>query len=121
MALSRFSAIALTSVLLAAPLLAGCNSSKSAAKDVSITACTADPGGGRPNASGTIDNHSSKASSYALEITFYDSAGNQVSEGAATLGKVESGATAKFTSEGLTDAKGPVTCKVASVTRTIAP
>ncbi len=117
----RLSATAVVSAMLAAPLLAGCSSSKSAAKDVSITACTASASGGRPTADGTVDNHTSKASTYALAISFYDSSGNRVSQGGATLGKVESGSTSTFTAQGLSDAKGPLTCKVSSVTRTVAP
>jgi hypothetical protein len=103
-----------------AVLLAGC-SSKKAAQDVSITACRADPAGGRPTADGAIVNHSSEASTYVVNVTFFDGSGNKVSEGGATVGKVESAATAVFHAEGLASAKGPLTCKVASVTRTLAP
>jgi hypothetical protein len=104
-----------------APLAAGCTSSASAAKDVTVTACRADPAGGRPSADGTIDNHSSKASTYIVKVNFSDSAGNNVSQGAATVAKVDAGSTATFHLPGLTSAKGPLTCKVASVTRTVAP
>jgi hypothetical protein len=102
-------------------LLAGCTSSATASKDVKITSCTADPGGGRPTADGTIDNHSSKASTYAANVNFYDGSGNKVSSGAASVGKVEPGATATFHLQGVTSAKGPLTCKVGTVTRTEAP
>lgn len=107
-------------LVVAAVLTAGCTSKK-AAQDVSVTACTADPAGGRPVATGTIVNHSSQASTYAVDIAFYDSSGNKVSEGGATVGKVEPGATATFHAGGLANAKGPLTCKVANVTRTVAP
>jgi hypothetical protein len=100
---------------------AGCTSSSSAAKDVTISGCNASPTGGRPTATGMIDNHSSKASTYAVTVSFYDSSGNRVSEGAATVGKVESGAVANFSAEGVASAKGPVTCKATSVVRTEAP
>lgn len=100
---------------------AGCTSSSTAAKDVTISACTANPTGGRPTATGMIDNHSSKASTYAVTITFYDSSGNRVSQGAATVGKVEPSAVANFSAEGVSNAKGPVTCKATSVVRTVAP
>jgi hypothetical protein len=113
--------LALASLLLVLPLVAGCKSTASALKDVAVTGCNADPGGGRPMAVGAVDNHTSKASTYAIDINFYDSSGNQVTEGGATLGKVEPGATATFSAEGLNDAKGPLTCKIGSVTRTIAP
>lgn len=92
-----------------------------AVKDVSITACVASPTGGRPTADGTVLNHSSKASTYVLGISFYDSSGNKVSAGGDSLGKVEAGATATFHADGLSDAKGPLTCKVATVSRTVAP
>jgi hypothetical protein len=113
--------VAVTATLLTAPLFVGCSSNKSAEKDVSITACRDDPGGGRPTADGTILNHSSKASSYVVDISFIDSSGNRVSEGGAPVGKVESGATAVFHAQGVSGAKGPLTCKVASVQRTVAP
>jgi hypothetical protein len=109
-----------TAGLLTLALLGGC-SSKAAAQDVTVTACQADPAGGRPAADGTIVNHSSKASTYVIDIIFYDSSGNRASEGGATVGKVEPGATATFHAGGLASAKGPLTCKVASVTRTVAP
>jgi hypothetical protein len=107
--------------LVLAPLLAGCRSNKAAEKDVTVTTCRDDPGGGRPTADGTIVNHSSKASSYVVDIIFYDSSGNKVSEGGAPVGKVESGATSVFHAQGLANAKGPLTCKVATVQRTVAP
>jgi hypothetical protein len=109
------------SALLVAPLLAGCSSNSTAAKDVTIGSCTADPSGGRPTAEGTIVNNSSKASTYLVDINFFDSSGNKVSEGGATIGKVESAATANFHAQGLQSAKGPLTCKLATVKRTIAP
>ncbi len=122
--LSRHTSTALAAAVLAiivSSLLAGCTSSATASKDVTITACTADPSGGRPSADGTINNHSSKASTYIVNVNFYDSAGNQVSQGADTVGKVEAGATATFHLQGLTSAKGPLTCKAGNVTRTQAP
>jgi hypothetical protein len=107
--------------LAALPLLAACHSNKTAEKDVAITACRDDPGGGRPTADGTVVNNSSKASTYIVSVSFIDSSGNNVTNGGATLGKVLSGATAIFHAEGVTGAKGPLTCKVSSVQRTVAP
>jgi hypothetical protein len=104
-----------------APLLTGCTSSKSAEKDVALTNCVASPTGGRPTAVGAIVNHTSKASTYLVDVNFIDLSGNKVSAGAATVGKVEAGATATFHVDGLTDAKGPLSCKIGNVTRTIAP
>jgi hypothetical protein len=106
---------------LALTLAAGCTSSDTAAKDVSISACTADPSGGQPVATGTIVNHSSKASTYAVDISFVDSSGNKVSEGAATVGKVEAGGTAVVHVQGVARANGPLTCRIARVSRTVAP
>jgi hypothetical protein len=103
------------------PLLAACSSNKKAEQDISITACRADAGGGRPTADGTIINHSSKASTYVVDVKFYDSANNQVSEGGATVGKVLPAATSIFHAEGLSGAKGPLTCKLGNVARTVAP
>ncbi|MDQ6614220.1 MAG: FxLYD domain-containing protein [Actinomycetota bacterium] len=107
--------------LLAAPLLVGCSTNKVAEQDVTITACRDDPAGGRPTADGTIVNHSSKASTYVLDVVFIDSSGNKVSEGGATVGKVEPAATAVFHAQGLAGAKGPLTCRIATVNRTVAP
>ena len=54
-----------------------CSSSKSARKDVKITACRADAGGGKPTASGTIVNHSSKTSAYTVHVKFKDPSGTR--------------------------------------------
>jgi uncharacterized lipoprotein YmbA len=103
--------------------LAGCSSSSKAAakKDVTITACTASPTGGHPTATGTIVNHSSKASLYTLHVKFNDSAGNGVGDGVAAVAKVQPAATANWHLNGTVNAKGPLTCDLASVTRTLAP
>jgi hypothetical protein len=102
--------------------LTGCSASgKSAAKDVTITACTAGPSGGHPTASGKIVNHSSKASLYTIHVKFTDSAGNGVGDGVAAVAKVDSGATANWHANGSLNAKGPVKCALSSVTRTISP
>jgi hypothetical protein len=99
---------------------AACSSS-SAKKDVSITSCTADPGGGHPKVAGTIHNHSSKASTYAIHVKFDDRSGNGVGDGVSAVGRVESGANAHWDATGTENAKGPVTCSLASVRRTVAP
>jgi hypothetical protein len=108
-------------VFAVALLLVGCTSSKTAASDVSITGCVASASGGRPVANGTIDNHSSKTSAYAIEVKFYDSSGNNVSEGPSSVASVAAGGTAIYHAEGLSDAKGPLTCKLGTVTRTESP
>lgn len=97
--------------------LTGCSASASAKKDVTIAACTPGPSGGHPTASGGIVNHSSKSSLYTIHVTFTDSAGNSVGDGVAAVAKVDPGTTAKWHAIGSLNAKGPVKCKLSSVTR----
>ena len=103
--------------------LAGCSSSKSAAakKDVTITACTADAGGGHPTVTGKIVNHSSKASAYAIHVKFKDSSGNDAGDGVSAVASVQPNATATWHATGTVNAKGPVTCTLSSVARTLSP
>ena len=98
---------------------AGCTSSKSAKKDVKITACKAGPGGGKPTASGTIVNHSSKTSAYTVHVKFKDSSGNSVGDGVSVVASVDPDETAKWDTKGSFNAKGPVTCELDSVTRNV--
>ena len=101
-------------------LAVGCSTSGStAAKDVTITACTASPTGGHPTATGQILNHSSKSSLYTIHVKFTDSSGNGVGDGVAAVAKVDPGTTAKWTASGTVNAKGPVKCKLSSVTRNV--
>lgn len=101
-------------------LAVGCSTSGStAAKDVTITACTASPTGGHPTATGEILNHSSKSSLYTIHVKFTDSSGNGVGDGVAAVAKVDPGTTAKWTASGTVNAKGPVKCKLSSVTRNV--
>ena len=108
-------------VAVAACLLAGagCSSSKSAKKDVKITTCKADPGGGRPTASGTIVNHSSKTSAYTVHVKFKDSSGNGVGDGVSVVASVDPNETAKWDTKSSLNSKGPVTCELDSVTRNV--
>jgi hypothetical protein len=103
--------------------LAACSSSaKSAAKkDVTITACTSSPTGGHPTATGNIVNHSSKASLYTIHVKFTDSSGNGVGDGVAAVAKVDPGTSATWHANGALNAKGPLTCKLSSVTRNAVP
>ena len=104
-----------------AAMVAGCSaSSKTAAKDVSITACTASPTGGHPTATGRIVNHSSKASLYTIHVKFTDAAGNGVGDGVAAVAKVDAGSTANWHANGSLNAKGPLKCALSSVTRAAA-
>jgi hypothetical protein len=113
-----FGLVAVTSMA----LLGACSSDKkNAAADVTVSACKADPGGGRPSADGNIRNHSSKDSGYAFTVSFKDSSGNKVSNGAVTVGNVKAGATGTWHADGVTGAKGPLTCEVTNVARTAVP
>jgi hypothetical protein len=96
---------------------ASCSESKDARKDVKITSCEADRGGGKPEVSGTIVNRSSKTSRYAVHVKFYDSSGNAVGDGISTVASVDPDETAKWDATGTVNAKGPVTCKLDDVTR----
>src|SRR5579862_5799411 len=118
----RFPILFASAGALAIAALAGCAaSSATAAKDVTITACTASPTGGRPTATGQILNHSSKASAYTIHVKFKDSAGNGVGDGVAAVAKVDHGATASWHADGTLSAKGPLTCSLSSVTRNFSP
>jgi hypothetical protein len=114
---TRLAVVVMVASLLA-PMAAACAASSSeAAKDVTVTACDADPAGGKPMATGQITNHSSKASGYVIHVTFIDSSGNKVADGGAAVAKVDAGTTATWHAGGTADAKGPLTCKVVGVTR----
>ena len=105
-----------------ATAIAGCSSSGSAAaKDVSVTSCTASATGGHPTASGQIVNHSSKSSAYTIHVKFTDSAGNGVGDGVAAVANVAPASTATWHADGSLNAKGPLTCKLASLTRNAVP
>jgi hypothetical protein len=111
--------VALTCIALAT-LAAACSSSGSgAAKDVTVTSCDSSPSGGHPRASGQITNHSSKDSAYVIHVRFTDASGNGVGDGVATVAKVAPSGTASWHADDVTSAKGPVSCKVSSVTRTV--
>jgi hypothetical protein len=107
-------------VVVALVLFVNGTSSKSAAKDVTITACrpaTAD----KPTAAGAIVNHSSKTSNYVIRLEFTDAQGNTLSEGVATVASVASGETATWDVTGTRDANGPVQCRITGVSRTHVP
>ena len=107
---------------LATMALAGCSASGStAAKDVTITACMSSPAGDHPTATGRILNHSSKASIYTIHVKFSDSAGNGVGDGFAAVANVDAGTTADWHANGTFNAKGPLKCKLSSVTRNLSP
>jgi hypothetical protein len=113
--------LVVTSAFLAATLTGCSTSGSTAAKDVTITACAAGPSGGHPTATGQILNHSSKSSLYTIHVKFTDSAGNGVGDGMAAVAKVDAGTTATWHANGTLNAKGPVKCKLSSVTRNLSP
>jgi hypothetical protein len=95
-------------------------SSKSAEKDVTVTACQSHDGD-KPTAAGTILNHSSKTSNYVIRLKFADAQGNTVSEGVAPVADVGADETATWDLTGARDAKGPVQCDITGVSRTHVP
>ena len=118
--LRHWSGFALAALCIGA-LFAGCAaSSKTAAKDVTITACKASPTGGRPTAAGSITNNSSKASIYTIHVKFKDASGNGVGDGIAAVAKVDPGTKAKWHVTDAVSAKGKVNCEIGTVTRNAA-
>ena len=113
--------VVLAVIAVAAFFLLGNDDDEDAAKDVEVTTCEPGRGGEGPTASGTIVNSSSRASSYAIRLTFRDSDGNDVSEGVTNVNRVEPDATAKWELTGARDAAGGVTCELGDVSRTRVP
>lgn len=103
--------------------LLGCGgeSSDTESDDVVVTACNPAAAGGKPSASGTISNSTSKDSGYSFVVKFLDPSGNEVSQGTDAVLKVDAGGTAKWDVDGITSANGPVTCKVTNISRTAVP
>jgi hypothetical protein len=101
-------------------VLAGCGegSSKAPEGDVSVSTCATDPAGGKPKAEGSIVNNTSKPSGYTFRVAFLDSAGNEVSQGSAGVGRVEAGGTATWRLDGGVSAQGALRCELRNVTRT---
>ena len=107
--------------VLGASLLSGCSDgadSENAEADIRVSSCVADPAGGKPSAEGSIVNNTSKPSGYTFRVRFLDPAGNEVSQGTNAVARVEPGATATWSLQGVTSAKGALTCQVANATRT---
>lgn len=111
----------LVAVIIGAVVVFSNRNSASAAGDVTVQSCSADPAGGKPTASGTIVNHSSKTSNYVIRLKFTDAQGNQVSEGVNAVRSVKPAANAVWKLLGSRGVKGPVTCKVSGVNRTHLP
>jgi len=105
---------------LGASLLVGCGggSSDAALDDIQVTKCEPDSAGAKPKAEGTIRNNTTKPSGYTFRVRFLDPSGNEVSQGASVVGRVEPGATVGWRLEGGTSAKGALTCQVENAART---
>jgi len=113
----------LTILLTLAAMLGGaaCSAGADHKADATITACTPAPGGGKPVADGQVTNPTTKTSNYSVRIGFYDSSGNKVSDGLDAVSGVEAGTSSPFHVTGLQSVTGAVTCRVAGVTRNVAP
>jgi len=99
-------------------LLSGCSDDNAEeAAEVKVSACVADPAGGRPRAEGTIVNSSSQPSAYTFRVRFLDPAGNEVSQASNAVARVEPGETATWRLEGGVSARGTLRCEVDNVTR----
>ena len=122
MLIDRRVCVVALAALVTVALGGGCSSNKKdAAADVTVTRCDTDPSGGQPTAEGNIRNRTSKDSAYAFRVTFTDASGNKVSDGAASVAKVDAGATATWHATGATGATGPLKCKATNVVRTAVP
>jgi hypothetical protein len=113
--------VIVAAVVVAVVVFAGNNSSDPAKDDVTVQACSADPGGDKPSATGQVVNNTSKSSNYSIRMKFLDAQGNQVSEGVDVVNDVEPGETATWKLGGTRDARGPVRCEVTGVSRTHIP
>jgi hypothetical protein len=111
--------LVLAAIVVGVVVLLTRDDSPSVRGDVAVQGCQAD--GGKPTATGTILNHSSKTSNYVIRMNFKDGSGNQVSEGVNAVNDVEAGASAQWTLTGTRAARGPVNCEVTGVTRTHIP
>lgn len=121
-ALRTLVALLVVAVIVAVVLVAVLRntSSDSAKNDVKVTTCAASAGG-KPKATGTILNHSSKTSTYVIRLEFTDPQGNTVSEGVAPVANVGANKAATWRLTGARSTKGSVRCEITGVTRTHLP
>lgn len=84
--------------------------------DVTLDGCGPDELGW-VTAHGTITNHSSKASTYFVNIEFVTSDGTRYAEGIASSATVAPGQHVEWDASGLTDYRDGTTCRVTSVDR----
>jgi hypothetical protein len=99
----------------------GGTKSHPAAADILINSCTVDPILKIPVAKGTIVNHSSGISDYTFTISFVNTAGKMVAQGAGIENNVASHQTAAFSVNGDAQTTGPVSCRVGEITRFASP
>lgn len=92
------------------------NSEHKPQDDITIDECTTDDITG-PEASGVIENHSSKRSNYMVEISFEDASGVKIGSGTDYVDNVDPGQKAKWKAVSLGDSADQVTCKIANVDR----
>ena len=100
----------------AAPQTHSANTDNPPTADVALGECTADNVLDLPKATGTITNHSSKASNYIFQVEFLDGSGTRIASGYVAENNVAPGQTANWDTYG--DHSGtPATCRVVSVDR----
>lgn len=84
--------------------------------DVTLDVC----GSGEANfieAGGLITNHSSKASTYFIEVEFVDASGTRYGEGIASSSTVAPDQKVEWSASGLVEPRPDTTCRVTSVER----
>ncbi|WP_175410215.1 FxLYD domain-containing protein [Streptomyces sp. TRM64462] len=85
--------------------------------DVQITSCAVDSLTNLARAELLITNRSSKPSNYIVQIEFVDASGRRLDEGYAATNNVAPGQQSSVAAQGLTQIDGPITCRIADVTR----
>ena len=120
--MSRPKRLMRTALPLAAILgLVGCSAGSDHKADATITACTPAPDGGKPVADGQVTNPTTKVSNYSIQVSFYDSSGNKVTQGIDAVTDVEPGSSSPWHVTGLQSANGPIDCRLGTVTRNVKP
>ncbi|MDN3026043.1 hypothetical protein [Streptomyces sp. S.PB5] len=117
--------------LIAAVALPGCTSGgddEASAKnsghanadiDVQLVKCGWDKSGRFPQAELAIENHSSKRSSYLIQVEFLNGSGRRTSESTAALDDLAPGRQAKTKAIGPSKAPDDFSCNVGKVTRQV--
>lgn len=97
------------------PISASSNTEHPPVADVTLKSCASDEIG-FVTAKGTIVNHSSKPSEYAIDLEFV-AGGARYAEGFATASAVAPGQTVEWEASGLEDNRPGTVCRVLSVDR----